>query len=93
MRTDHEDRVIEIVDKPRQTDLEEMWGCIIWRSAFTEFLNDAVRRQCISDFARIMNDAILSGMQFRGVHITDGTYIDLGTYEEIKELDQKYREE
>jgi hypothetical protein len=39
-----------------------------------------------------MNDAIANGMKFRGVHMQDGTYIDLGTYEEIADLDRKYRE-
>lgn len=93
VRTNHEDRVLEIVDKPSQTDLEEMWGCIIWRPSFTEFLHNSVKQHDVSDFARIMNDAIESGLHFRGVHITDGTYIDLGTYDEIREMDLKYREE
>jgi glucose-1-phosphate thymidylyltransferase len=92
VRTDHAGRVLEIVDKPSQTDLTEMWGCIIWRPRFTEYLHDCVE-QGISDFARIMNSAIADGMCFRGVHITDGLYIDLGTYEEILEMDRRYREE
>lgn len=86
-------RILEIVDKPRKTELSEMWGCIIWRPSFTEYLHCCVAEEGISDFARIMNDAIASGMRFRGVHMTDGTYIDLGTYEEIADLDKKYREE
>jgi hypothetical protein len=32
-------------------------------------------------------------MKFRGIHMKDGRYIDLGTYEEIADLDKKYREE
>jgi glucose-1-phosphate thymidylyltransferase len=88
-----DDRVLEIVDKPGQTNLTEMWGCILWRPSFTEFLHDCVDQQGMSDFAQIMNGAIQSGMRFRGVHIADGVYIDLGTYEEIMELDQRLREE
>jgi glucose-1-phosphate thymidylyltransferase len=90
---DASDRVLEIVDKPHQTDLTEMWGCILWRPRFTEYLHDCVARQGISDFARIMNSAIAAGFCFRGVHILNGTYIDLGTYEEIMELDRRFREE
>jgi glucose-1-phosphate thymidylyltransferase len=86
-------RVLEIVDKPQVTDLTEMWGCIIWRPRFTEFLHESVRQKGISDFAQIMNCAISEGLCFRGVHIQDGVYIDLGTYEEIMELDRRYREE
>ena len=93
VRLDNDNRVLEIVDKPDQTDLTEMWGCIIWRPRFTEFLHDCVHRQNISDFAQIMNAAIAAGLRFRGVHMVDSTYIDLGTYEEIMELDRRYRVE
>ncbi len=93
VRMDSDQKVIEVVDKPRKTDLKEMWGCIIWRSKFNEYLHDCVQNAGISDFARIMNNAIKDGFRFRGVQITDGVYIDLGTYEEIMELDHRYREE
>jgi glucose-1-phosphate thymidylyltransferase len=93
VRMDKEMNIVEIVDKPRQTDLTEMWGCIIWRPPFTEYLHACVHEQGISDFAKIMNSAITNGMKFRGVHMKDGTYFDLGTYEEISDLDKKYREE
>jgi glucose-1-phosphate thymidylyltransferase len=92
VKMDGEGRVFEIIDKPKQTDLTEMWGCIIWRPRFTEYLHACVLEEGVSDFAKIMNDAIKSGMTFKGVHIEDGLYIDLGTYEEIAELDKKYRE-
>jgi glucose-1-phosphate thymidylyltransferase len=93
VRLDHENKVLEIVDKPSQTDLMQMWGCIIWRPSFTEYLHDCVCNQGISDFAQIMNKAIASGLLFRGVPIVDGVYIDLGTYEEIMDLDRRFREE
>lgn len=86
-------QVLCIVDKPAKTELTEMWGCIIWRPRFTEYLHQCVFEEGISDFAKIMNDAIAAGMKFKGIHINDGTYIDMGTYEEIAELDKKYREE
>ncbi|GAB4543406.1 MAG: sugar phosphate nucleotidyltransferase [Anaerolineae bacterium] len=93
VRMDRDQRVLEIVDKPKQTDLTEMWGCILWRPGFTEHLHDCVSQQGISDFALIMNKAIGDGMRFRGLHMVDGTYIDLGTYEEIIEMDRRFREE
>jgi glucose-1-phosphate thymidylyltransferase len=85
--------VLEIVDKPRKTELTHMWGCIIWRPRFTEYLHDCVCNRQISDFALIMNSAIGSGLHFRGVQMKGGTYIDLGTYEEIMELDRRLRQE
>jgi glucose-1-phosphate thymidylyltransferase len=93
VKMDEEMRVIEIVDKPSKTDLLEMWGCIVWGPRFTEYLHDCVYEHGISDFAKIMNDAITNGLKFRGIRMKDGTYIDLGTYEEIADLDKKYREE
>ncbi len=92
VRTDGRGRVQEIIDKPQKTDLTEMWGCIIWRPRFTEYLRDAVRHG-VSDFAAIMNGALAQGMNFRGVRMAEGTYIDLGTYEEIAEMDRRFREE
>ena len=86
-------RVIEIIDKPADTDLTEMWGCIIWRSRFTEFLHDSVNKHGLSDFAIIMNNAISSGMNFRAVSVENGLFIDLGTYDEIMELDRRFRED
>jgi glucose-1-phosphate thymidylyltransferase len=93
VKIDGKSRVLEIDDKPSKTELTEMWGCIVWRPKFTEYLHECVREQGISDFAKIMNDAIANGMKFSAVHMVDGTYIDLGTYEEIADLDKKYREE
>jgi hypothetical protein len=70
-----------------------MWGGIIWRPRFTEYLHECVRQQGTSDFAQIMNNAITAGLRFCGVPIPDGTYIDLGTYDEILEMDRRFREE
>lgn len=93
VKINQEKYVLEINDKPKRTDLTEMWGCMIWRSRFTEFLHDSVCKQGVSDFAAIMNSAIQAGYKFRGVHVTDGVYIDLGTYEEIADMDRRYRQE
>lgn len=85
-----DNRTLQIVDKPAQTELEYMWGLIVWRSKFTEHLNKCVTEQGIGDFALIMNTAIEAGQQFRGVPL-DGTFADLGTYDEISELEKRYK--
>lgn len=92
VRSDDTGRVVEIVDKPHQTDLKEMWGCMIWQPRFTEYLHESVAHG-ISDFAQIMNGAMAAGLRFCSVHIANGTYIDLGTYEEIMEMDQRFRDD
>ena len=87
---DDTSHVRRIVDKPSQTDLDYMWGCMIWRPRFTEHLHNCVWKRGLGDFALVMNAAIKEGLRFRGVRI-EGTYADLGTYEEIMELEQQHR--
>jgi glucose-1-phosphate thymidylyltransferase len=79
--------VRQVVDKPRTTTLTAMWGCIIWRPAFTEYLHHSVEQKGNADFAQILNGAISSGMRFRGYLVQGGSYADLGTYDEIIEMD------
>ncbi len=45
VRLNSENQVVEIVDKPHETDIEAMWGCIIWRKRFTEFLHHPFNRE------------------------------------------------
>lgn len=89
---DSSGKVNRIIDKPEQTHLHYAWGCVAWRPAFTEHLHDSVVNKEISDFATIMNRGLSEGMSFRGIVLPDGQYADLGTYEEIAELEQKYRD-
>jgi glucose-1-phosphate thymidylyltransferase len=88
---DPEGVVSRIIDKPAETSLKYAWGCIAWMPEFTEHLHCSVNQLGISDFAKVMNNAIQQGIPFRSVVLPGGRYSDLGTYEEIIELDQKYR--
>lgn len=88
----HDNNVIEIIDKPDNTDLTYMWGCILWGPRFTEHLHHYVNEHGLTDFAQIINQAIQDGYRFRAVPIPDGNYLDLGTYEEIMELDRRLRD-
>jgi glucose-1-phosphate thymidylyltransferase len=85
-------RVHRIIDKPISTNLKYAWGCIIWRPRFSQHLHTSVNDANISDFAKIMNLAIEQGMKFRGVVVEGGDYSDLGTYEEIYDLETRYRD-
>lgn len=89
--TDNDMNVLEIIDKPQRTELTMMWGSIIWRPPFTEHLHKCVNRLNISDFADIMNRGIKSGMRFRGICIPDSIYIDIGTCDEIKEIEHLFK--
>lgn len=91
VRMDDDGRVQQIIDKPSSTNLTEMWGCIVWRPKFTKLLHECVA-DGISDFASILNHGIQQGLKFHGVKMDGGTYLDLGTYDEIKEMDRRFRE-
>ena len=91
VKLDDSGHVVEIVDKPESTDLSFAWGCMVWPPKFTEYLHRKIQGQKELDFARIMNNAITDKINFRGVIIPGGKYADLGTYEEIAELERKYQ--
>ena len=82
--------ITAIVDKPLRTELKWGWGCLVWRPEFTDYLHAALNSGQ-SDFACIMNSAIRDGLRARGIKLLDGEYTDLGTYDDIMELDHSYR--
>ncbi len=82
--------VVRIVDKPRHNPMNNTWGIIAWRPRFTDFLHEAIYVKEMGDFAEVMNSAIAAGFILRGVE-TGGSFTDLGTYDEIEELEKKYR--
>jgi glucose-1-phosphate thymidylyltransferase len=92
VRMSGEMTVHEIVDKAGVTGLRLAWGCMMWRPDFTEYLHYAVTEAEEADFAEIMNNAIRDGLRFRGALVPEGRYLDLGTYEEIAELESVWAE-
>jgi len=89
---DHKGRAIRIIDKPRFSRLEYMWGCMVWKPVFTDYLNDHLKNCEISDFAEVMNSAIKKGIKFRGLKIEDGIYTDIGTFEDIERMEREFYE-
>lgn len=84
--------VVEIIDKPQVTDLTHAWGCMVWGPRFTEHLHTCQHKLGVNDFAIILNRAIQDGLRLRVVGHPQANYIDLGTYEEIMELDRRLRD-
>jgi len=75
--------VKKIDDKPKSTNLEWMWGAMIWKPVFTEFFHECIHEKEITDYAQIFNTAIESGIKFKGVGFMDGKYLDMGTYHDV----------
>ncbi len=91
VRLDSEDQVLEIHDKPQATDLRYGWGLMTWRPAFTEHLHACLHERGVFDFADILNTGLRRGMRYRGVRVENGSYSDLGTFDEIMELERLHR--
>lgn len=87
-----------IVEKPRQTHLQYMWGIAVWTPAFTEFMHqylaaiEAKQVQGIGGGVRpcqelpigdVMQAAINQGMQVEAEVFADGNYLDIGTPEDL----------
>ena len=90
IKLNNNNEIISIVDKPEKTDLKFMWGVIIWKPKFTEFLKKSVEIKGISDFAEILNNAIKAKLRCKGIIFENGTYTDLGTFNELMKLYKKY---
>ena len=78
--------VERIDDKPEKTNLEWMWGALIWKPVFTEYFHDCIHYRNINDYAEIFNGAIRSGIRFKGVSFKNGRYLDMGTYNDVLRL-------
>lgn len=85
VRLDESQLFQEVIDKPKKTELRLMWGCMIWRTEFSEFLNICIKNGD-NDFATILNKGIKNGIRIRGISFLRGKYFDLGTYEDIFEI-------
>jgi len=80
---DNGNKVLKIIDKPQKTNLNYMWGAIIWSPRFTEFLHNEVIHKNQGDFAEIINSAILSHLNLNCHIIENGRYFDIGTPDEV----------
>ncbi|MFD2443234.1 sugar phosphate nucleotidyltransferase [Bacillus sp. CGMCC 1.16607] len=85
------ENVISILDKPLSTNLKWMWGAMVWSPEFTEALHQFVINKSDEDSSEkelVLSDALLPLIERNKVKaycFPDGTYMDLGTYNEIQE--------
>jgi glucose-1-phosphate thymidylyltransferase len=75
-------KVIEIIDKPAQTDLRLMWGMVVWSPRFSDHLRACMKNDS-PDFASVMNRAIQKNLDVQAVEVLKGKYMDFGTYDEL----------
>ncbi|MCM3590184.1 sugar phosphate nucleotidyltransferase [Brevibacillus borstelensis] len=84
------DLVIDIVDKPANTDLTWMWGAMVWNPVTIHQLKQYVteNKDRSEKGELILSDALANLIKQKRVGMNrfyEGTYRDLGTYDEIVE--------
>ncbi|KAF3891007.1 MULTISPECIES: sugar phosphate nucleotidyltransferase [Nostocales] len=97
---DNMGRVHLIVEKPRRSQLRYMWGIAVWTPAFTLFLHEYLiplkaKSNLLSQLPEIpIGDIIQSAIE-KGFHVeaeafTDGTYLDIGTPDDLVKAVHKF---
>jgi glucose-1-phosphate thymidylyltransferase len=81
VRVGDDGRVLEVLDKPAQTDLRNTWGVAAWSPKFTALLHDAVARDATVVLGAVFDRAVKEGLAVRAVAFPAGRMIDVGTSE------------
>jgi len=71
--------VIEVQDKPAETDLANSWALAVWGPAFAELLGDAVKRNPAQTLGAVFQQAVDAGLNVRAVWFEGGAFYDVGT--------------
>lgn len=89
-----------IIEKPQKTNLRFMWGIALWTPKFTQFLHNylaEVERQITPPVARIelpigdvIQAAIVANLRVEAVPFETGSYLDIGTPEDLVSAVQQY---
>lgn len=95
-----------IIEKPKTTQLRFMWGTALWSPCFTQFLHTFLaEREAAFTLAAdtpvrkelpigdVIQAAIQAGLKVEGVPFPTGTYLDIGTPEDLKTAMRRYTAE
>jgi glucose-1-phosphate thymidylyltransferase len=90
-------RVRQIVIKPRHTHLSHSWCIAVWTPVFTEFLHEyiAVHKKAATMKAEVgvgevIQEAIKSGLEVEAMPVSDKSYLDIGTAEDLVRAIKRY---
>jgi len=91
---DPEYNVIEHIDKPQATHLKWLWGIACWGPRFTVLMHEVLKTLSSANteqrgrevvFGDIIDAALKAGLRVKGLPFEEGRYIDIGTYEDLKQ--------
>ncbi|MEL6459245.1 MAG: sugar phosphate nucleotidyltransferase [Cyanobacteria bacterium J06621_15] len=89
---DNDGKVISIIEKPPQSNLRFMWGIAVWKPEFTEFLHEYLIgiREDINlanlpeiPIGNVIQAAINKGLQVKAEAFENGSYLDIGTPDDL----------
>jgi len=84
VRVDLHGTVIEVLDKPKTTDLRHIWGLAVWSPRFTALLHEEVSRapeDAKPVLGAVFQRAVELGFNVRALCFEAGSYLDVGTPE------------
>lgn len=92
---DAHNRAIRCIDKPANTNLENMWGNACWEPAFSQLLHREItalgqspdREIVLGDY---FQKAIDAGMNVSVVPFKHGEYLDIGTPQDLETTVRKF---
>jgi glucose-1-phosphate thymidylyltransferase len=90
-------RVIKVVEKPPHSNLQYMWAIAVWKPAFTEFLHMHILSLKSKELSlpelpigNVIQAAIEQGLHVEAEPFTDGSYLDIGTPDDLVLAVQKF---
>jgi glucose-1-phosphate thymidylyltransferase len=84
VRVDLQGKVVEVLDKPKTTDLRNTWGLAVWSPRFTALLHEEVRmapEDAKPVLGAVFQRAVERGFSVRAAYFDTGSYLDVGTPE------------
>jgi glucose-1-phosphate thymidylyltransferase len=87
-----------IIEKPQQSDSRYMWGIAVWTPVFTRFLHefllplkaDNLSQQPELPIGDVIQAAITAGVRVEAEAFAGGSYLDIGTPEDLARAVQQF---
>lgn len=96
VKIDKNNNVVYHIDKPKKTDLKLLWGNACWSESFNRLLAEYMKKVAPKQRKKeiILGDvfgyALSKKMKVKGLIYKNGSYTDIGTYEELKVALERY---
>lgn len=92
VETDNEQNALNIIIKPKQTDLQLTWGIAVWKPSFSQFLHDYLlshqRKESDPELhiGHVIQAAINDGMSVVTETVSGQAFLDIGTPDDLSRV-------